>query len=354
MGCLKTFFVVNRFNRENQRELRLKGYHVPSRISSSEYVPTLREALTMADRAGNKRDRAIILTLITSGLRNSALRALRIGDILAELEDRKKSLLIKIEPSWNQRIPGACKNRIEYYTFTAGVATDAIESMLRERKNAFRPFSPEEPLFASNYNQIPVMQRRFKPLTAEALRAIVHNAARRTDIHNWKKVRVHSLRKVFDAVLRTPLADGTQMDHKDQEFLMGHTLRDSQEHYYDRTKVERLRELHSKLVFEDTSRLQDVGLEVNREVARALGVDVSETRAIKERQLGRLLTSQEEAVLLDQAIKASGKPLEEQKIVNIDELEQHLRSGWKYVDTLPDKRVVISNSHYKSEACQTG
>jgi integrase len=342
MACLKGFFVSNGFNRENGRELRLKGYYLPSRIDSSEYVPTLREALIMADRAGSKRNRAIILTAITSGLRNTALRALRVGDVIGELQGNRP-LLIKVEPSWNERIPGACKNSIKYHTFVAGVAVNAIESMLHERKSVFGSVSPQEPLFASNYNQLPLTQRPIKPLSGKQMLVITKKAAQAADIEKWKNVCVKSMRKVFEAALRNPLADGTQMDHKDQEFLMGHILPGSQENYYDRTKIERLQELYSKVVFEDTSHRQNMRLEVTRGIAKALGLDVSKICAIKIQELGRPLRSQEEEELLEQEIKLARErqSQEEQKIVQLGELDQYIASGWSVVTQLSDGRVVV-------------
>jgi integrase len=342
MACLKTFFVCNGFNRENGRGLRLKGYYVPSRIDSSEYVPTLKEALTMADRAGGKRNRAIILTAITSGLRNTALRALRVGDVIGELQENRP-LLIKVEPSWNQRIAGACKGSIQYHTFVARVAANAIESMLCERKSIFGSLSPQEPLFASNYNQLPLTERPSKPLSAKGLQDIIKKAAQAADIGKWKNVCVKSLRKVFEAALRNPLADATQMDHKDQEFLMGHILPGSQENYYDRTKVERLRELYSKVVFEDTSHRQNMRLEVTRGIAKALGLDISKISAIRVQELGRPLTSQEEEELLEQEIKLSRQRQnqEEQKIIQPSELDQYVTSGWNVGVQLADGRVVV-------------
>lgn len=291
LACLKTFFACNGFNKQNGSELRVKSYHQPPRTTNRpEYTPSLTQGLDMAQRCGNKRDRAIILVLITTGLRNSALRALTVGDIDAELKEEKKTLLINIEANWNDRISGACKNCIPYYTFTARITTEAIDSMLQERKVTFGSYSAEEPLFVSNYNQISPSQRRTKTLTSRQLQVIVHEAALAADIPQNKNVHVHSMRKVFESILRSPLADGSAMDSKDQEFLMGHILPGSQDNYYDRSKVEKMRGLYSKLVFEDRSPAQALSLEAIRKIAKILGVDLSKVKAAKEKELGRQLS----------------------------------------------------------------
>jgi len=308
LACLKTFFACNGYHRKNGLELGVKKYHQPPRTTNRpEYVPLLKEALTMAERAGSKRNRAIILTLITTGLRNSALRAITVGDILSELEEGKQILLVRVEAEWNRRIPGACKGNIPYFTFTAKIATEAIKAMLDERKLRFGSYSPDEPLFISNYNQLQLTQRRTKNLTVKELEVIVKKAAKAADIREWNKVHVHALRKAFQSVLRSSLVDGSAMDGKDQEFLMGHILHGSQESYYDRSKVERMRELYAKLVFEDKPCIQELNLQSLRSIAKIVGVNPFEVKVAKEKELGRQLSSMEEGELLEKEI---GRALE--------------------------------------------
>jgi len=344
LACLKTFFACNEFNKQNGLELRVKGYHQPPRtVNRPEYIPTLKQALAMAERCGSKRDRAIILMLITTGLRNSALRALTVGDIAAELKEEKKILWINVEANWNDRIAGACKGSIPYFTFTAQIATEAINSMLQERKARFGSYSAQEPLFVSNYNQISPSERRMKPLTKEQLEIIVHKAAQAADIPRWKNVCPHTMRKVLESVLRSPLIDGSQMDFKDQVFLMGHIQQGSLEHYYDSTKTEKMRELYSKLVFEDRSSVQEFSLETTRKIAKLLGVDPSEVKAAKEKELGRQLSSQEQEKALEEEIKLvrERQDQEEQKVILPSEVDEYVTSGWSVVTQLSDGRVVV-------------
>ena len=345
LACLKTFFTRNGFNSKNGLELRVEGYHQPPRTTNRpEYIPTLKEALTMAERCGSKRDRAIVLTLITTGLRNSSLRAMLVGDILVELREEKRNLWINIDAEWNKRIAGACKNCIPYYTFTAKAATEAISSMLRERETTFGSHSPEEPLFISNYNQVQRIKRRMKSLSSRELQIIVKKAAKAADITDWQNVHVHTMRKVLESVLRSPPCDGTRMDPKDQEFLMGHLLPGSQDNYYDRTKIEQVRERYSKLVFEDRPPGQEVSLQTVRKIAKIMGVDLLHVKAAKEKELGRSLSFQEEEEILEQEIKLvrGTQNRQEQRIVAIGDLEDYIQSGWGFVSVLPNEKAVIS------------
>ena len=354
LTCLKTFFACNDFNRENGLELRVKRYHQPPRITNTpEYVPLLKESRIMAERSRNKRDRAIILTAATTGLRNSALRALRVGDILTELKSGKEILLINVKHDWNERIPGACKNCIPYYTFTAKIATEAVKSMLTEREASFGSLLPEEPLFISNYNQIRPDQRRMKPLTARELEIIVKKAAEAGDIPEWNNVHVHTMRKVFESVLRSPLIDDGRMDPKDQEFLMGHILRGSQDNYYDSTKIEKIRELYSKLVFEDRPSVEEQSLQTLRKVVKIYGVNPLEAKLARENDLGRKLSNQEEEELLEELLRQQIKQVrceqgqEEQKIVDLDGLDGYIKSGWLFVSTLPNNKVVVKTLRHR-------
>ena len=344
LASLKTFFACNGFKRENGLELRVQGYRQPPRTTNRpEYIPSLKEALTMADRAGSKRNRAVILTAITTGLRNSSLRAIRIGDILSELKLGQKVICISIDATWNDRIPGACKNCIPYYTFTHEIATEAIDNMLGEREAIFGSYSGDQPLFASNHNQLPPSRRRLKVLTSRELQIIVHKAAQAADISEWRNIHVHTMRKVFESVLRAPLVDGSAMDPKDQEFLMGHLLRGSQENYYDRSKKERMRELCSKLVFRDMSPIQELDLRATQKVAKLLGVDAEDVKERKQKELGRALSNQELEELLEEEIKLSyvNRNKERQKVISLSELDQYVGLGWSVVAQLMDGRIVV-------------
>jgi integrase len=345
LRILKTFFVANGFSRENGCELRVKTQR-ESRTFADEYVPALQEALLMAERARSKRDRAIELTLITSGLRNTSLRAMQIGDVYEQLQSGQQILTILIRASWNLRLPegGAAKNGIEYTTFIAPTATKAIRSMLAERETLFSSRLLEtEPLFVSNYNQLPLSERRMKPLSMGELEAIIHSAARAADVPQWRKVRVHSLRKVFNAVLRSPLADGTLMDPTDQEYLMGHSIPGIRQSYYDPTKIDRLRGLYSKLVFEDRSVAQDIELKILKRIARSLDVKLETAMLEKEKELARPLIIEECQQFLRDAFKAKMELRKtEQRIVSANELDRYLGSGlWSFVASLADSRMVI-------------
>jgi site-specific recombinase XerD len=248
ISTLKTYFTVNGYR--GTRALMLETYHVPRRLRSrTEYVPSRREAHQMADCAGSLRDRASILLLFTSGIRNSTMRSLLVGDIIDELERGLSIIRIPVYRRMKERVASACKGGIEYTTFISEDASQALRLYLADRRMRFGSVERTEPLFSSEYNQVSLEERRTKFLTSRQVQIVVKCAARNAGIERWREVHPHSLRKSFATTLRSQLVDGGLLDVKTQEILMGHTLPGSMDNYFDFGRTEDLRLLYSKLIF---------------------------------------------------------------------------------------------------------
>lgn len=245
---LKTFFKVNGF--KGAKVLEIESYYMPSRYRKRpEYIPKKHEIYKMADSACSLRNRAINLTLYSSGLRNSTLRAHLYRDVEHELKKGIDNIMIPVYPEMKLVDPNACKNNIPYYTFICDEATQALKLYLREREEKYGRILGYEPLFASDYNQIPREERSSKIMSPRQLQQVVKQAARRAGIPKSRYVTPHCLRKSFDSVLHSELIDGGRLDPKVQEFFAGHILPGSQDAYFDKTDVEQLRAEYSKLNF---------------------------------------------------------------------------------------------------------
>jgi integrase len=248
IAALKAFFAANGFTRN--RELELESYYQPPRHrTTNEYIPTKAEVYRMADSACSLRDRAIVLMLYSSGLRNSTLRALRVKDVKEELLAGQDIIMISVYPEMKQVDPAACKGGIPYYSFLCDEGTQALRLYLEDRKERFGGISEQEPLFCTEHNQLPREERRKRPITGRELQIIAKLAAKRAGLPRWAQVHPHAFRKSYERILRTQLIDGSNMDVKTQEFLMGHVLPGSQDNYYDYSKVEEMRVLYSNLRF---------------------------------------------------------------------------------------------------------
>jgi integrase len=248
INLLKTFFKVNGF--KGIKALEVEGYHMSARYRKRpEYIPKKNEIYLMADSACSLRDRAFILTAYSSGLRNSTIRALLFKDVEQELARNIANIMLPVYPEMKLVEPNACKNNIPYYSFICDEATQALKLYLRERREKCGAIKSDEPLFASDYNQIPREERSAKTMSARQLQLVVKQAAQRASIRDWQHVTPQCLRKAFETVLHSELIEGGRLDPKIQEFLMGHILPGSEDAYFDRTKIELLRSEYGKLDF---------------------------------------------------------------------------------------------------------
>lgn len=245
---LKTFYASNGFTRA--KALELESYHAPSRFRiTPEYIPSKIEVYRMADSACSLRDRAMILTMYSAGLRNSTLRALRYKDIKVELAKGQVNLMIPVYQEMKEVDPNACKGGLPYYTFACDEATQAIKLYVNEREGRHGKFEDSEPLFCTEYNQIRREDRKKKPPTSRELQLLIKTAAQKAAISDWKAVHPHCLRKAYETVLHSQLIDGANLNVKLGEFFMGHKLPGSQDTYFDRSKIEHMRIQYQRLKF---------------------------------------------------------------------------------------------------------
>lgn len=126
---------------------------------------------------------------------------------------------------------------------------------------------------------------------------------------------------------------------------MGHILPGTQDAYYDWTKINRLREEYSKLVFEERTSPELENLNMYREMAKILGLNPEEVKKKKQDELQRQLTPKEEKDALEAEIKSRLiQPREdqgEQKIIRKEELQTYLDHEWKFVSILDQQLIII-------------
>ena len=352
MAFLKTFFKVNGF--KEGKSLQVERHYQPPRYrKTGEYIPTSAEIYNMSLASGSARNKAVILTLYTSGLRNSTLRALLYRDIVDEIEKGAKVIRLPVYPEMKKIDAGACKGNIPYYSFMSAEAADAVREYFAER---IKPIEGDEPLFASESTNVPREVGRHTPLMKKSLEAMVKRAARKAGLKRWQDVRPHCLRKAFEYAL---LNGG--LDPKDQEFLMGHILPRTQDPYYDSSKVEDLRAKYQRIDFFRTRHYDK--LEMIKDFAKTLGIDKIDIKIQKLREeqpeleevdaIGRVM--REELGINPMKIKmakfrkddekadcSDGKCRKyETRIVAEKELVSHLDRGWALVKELRSGKIVV-------------
>ena len=295
LALADTFFKVNKV------DLTLECFSMRGRSRErkrQEYIPTLGEALKMADVAGSLRNRLIILFLTYTGSRNSTLRAQVYNEVYQDplyqdytikkqLQRGESCLTIIVDKVMKKRVPGACKNNVSYYTFIPPTVTEYLRLYLRELEEKYGPLRDDQPIFHTENRRLPLAQRLMTPLSDRELQVIIKDAARKAGIKLWRFVYPHCLRKTFESFLRNQ-PDDVRLDDKEREFLFGHLLPGSQDVYFDKTKIEEMRSKYARMVFEPV-------ISVERE----------------------------------------------ERVIGEDELQSFLQQGWHFEATLSSGKVVV-------------
>ncbi|MHB1868686.1 MAG: tyrosine-type recombinase/integrase, partial [Nitrososphaerales archaeon] len=188
---LKTFYRANGYKKD--KEIEVERYHQSARYRKRpEYIPTADEVLRMAYSASTPKWKAIILTLYTTGFRNSTLRAILYSDVSSELQGKKEVIHVPVYPEMKKLVPDACKNQIPYHAFLSKEATEAVKSYLSEYEhiNGAKLLN-SSPLFPSKGSND-------KPMKARTIQDIIKKSARLAGIKQWVDVYPHCIRKSFE------------------------------------------------------------------------------------------------------------------------------------------------------------
>jgi integrase len=201
-AALTAFLKVNGYDGSEKKVIQIKGFYQPSRkaMDMVEYIPTKEEIYRMCNtgRYNNNRDRALILCLYTSGIRQSTMRALRYKDIKAEYESGTVPLKIPVYPEMKEVVPQACKGNIPYYTFITQEAYDALKTYLDWLEDNGCKIGDEDFVFNGWWRNRFLREAR-TPLSRASVDALVKLAAKRAGIERWKDVHPHCLRACLES-----------------------------------------------------------------------------------------------------------------------------------------------------------
>ena len=352
LSFLKTFFKMNGF--KDGRSLEVERHYQPPRYrKTGEYIPTSAEIYDMALSSGSARNKAVILALYTSGLRNSTLRALLVRDIIDEMESGLQIIKLPVYPEMKKIDCGACKGNVPYNSFWSAETTEAVGAYFTRRKDAWKQIEGDEPVFSSESSNLPAYVARRTPIMKKSLEAMVKRAAHKAGLRRWRDVRPHCLRKAFEYALRN-----AGLDTKDQEFLMGHILPGAQDTYYDKTKVDYLREKYAKVNFFPDRKgfTEDLRKKQILDTAKVLGYPDDRIKRIEE----ALAKYERVDEAFEEIKKLSSNPTKEGPIEKISRewrprkheirivqgeqsLVRLLNEGWDLVKEISDDKFILKN-----------
>jgi site-specific recombinase XerD len=334
--------IVKSFFSGNNRELRsplLKVHKVPKqKRTDNRIVPTKDQVYLMADAAAGLKEKAVILMLWQSGLRNSTFRNLTIGQVKAGLLRDEVPLKVDITPDTDK------KSRTEpYYTFIDRAAVEALKRYLSTRGEV-ADLHEEAPLVLSNNRG---GQRK---LSDRALRSIVKKAAENAGL-NPNQIWPHCLRAAFYNMLVGKVDDG------EREFLFGH-LRGIRDQYFAPQWADRLRGAYATVGWDrpgteltrDEVRTEVISALMGKiseaelaPVASKLGIAPQQIRAMIRRIGGKGSEKETEALLeTERPARKGGKGNHcESKLIPEAELCEYINGGWELVKELSNGKILV-------------
>ena len=276
LNYLRSFFKHNGIEK-----LKVEDYNW-RKNKKTEHVPTKEEVYKIAEHC-DARGKAIILCAFQSGLRNSAIRALCHGDIKEQLDTGKVPIRIHVNSKFRERVPQACKENAEHYTFFGKEAAQALKDYIDWRVTKYGKINEDEPLFTP-YETFSQPKPRKNTLSEDSLQRLTKRAAKRTRIKDWRNISFHSLHKSFRTVLDAGYVDGSQMAEDDKKYLMGHTHSRLKKLYHN-TNADILEQRYMKLKWSPTSQVtKETKEEMIKTFAQSLGISELEAKIQKLRE----------------------------------------------------------------------
>lgn len=355
LGALRNFFKHNGIDK-----LELEDYNW-RKGRRPEYVPNKEEVYRMADHS-DARGRAIILCTFQSGLRNATLRALCYGDVREQLQAGQVPVAVHVSLRMREKVPEACKEDAEYYTFLGKEASEALTEYAEWRTKKLGKMEDYEPLFLP-YESFDNGKSPENHLSEDSLQRMIKRAARRARIKDWRYVRFHGLRKSFRSVLDAGYVDGGQMAEDDKEYLMGHRLPGAKAPYHNanvetlaqrymrlnwsrfQTQVASVEELRKKQVM-DMVKVFGFSEDKIKKVEEALAKYDRTDDALDEIKKLNLESRGRDSSRRSERYAADGDGRRDRvKIVRGEQgLVKSLNEGWDLVRELSDEKFVLKRS----------
>lgn len=191
--------------------VRMKGRHsLPrARVRNKRLKVNAAQVKVLVDHARTPRDRAIILVLFQGGMDVSTLCSLRYGDVAEGLKKNEHPLKLELF---------RVKTGVEYYTFLARDAVDALKAYIADLKARHTQLRGGQPLF---------LQERGKDrLRTHNVQSMMKNVARASgfiDKENngkaFNPLGPHALRESFGGIMINSGVPDTIVD-----FWLGHSI----------------------------------------------------------------------------------------------------------------------------------
>ena len=309
IGSIKSFYKNNFF------EITPAAVRAPKRPKVKDYrIPTTDDVRKMLE-GSSLRDRAILLTLYQTGLRESSLVQLKLKHI-KELFEGKSPVHIGLR---NQELKGIYAG-LEAHTFLGRDAADAIKRYLDWRKDIKGETITDE---SNLYTRLDAAGQ---PINEQAVIWVVKEACKRAGIQAFSP---HDFRRATQTALESSGISGNWVRK-----IMGHAL-SGEENPYSQPKIEQLREAYARAEPRLTVTTATVQVDTLQTIKKRMMTICEETNTSLEDLVGELQKYEPELAMV--RLNASGKPLAYKFASEQDrkDYEQHFSA----LDELEEKQI---------------
>lgn len=239
------------------------------------------------------------------------------------------------------------KARHKYFTFLSSEGCTFLKEYLEERLRAEEPLRPESPLI--EHERLGASRKPF--MLTRKVTHLIRQSMRKAGVNK----RPYVLRAYAETQLIIAESKG-KISHPYLQFIAGH--KGDIEARYSTNKgllppdmIEDMRKCYKNCEpflgtairqVEQSDIVKEAKIEALKSIAKTmLGIDLTEVKIAKQKELGKELSSDEEIELLENEIKKLREHDDPQMIVAEDELEKHLAEGWEFVSVLQSGKILI-------------
>ena len=201
------YFFDNNDIELNKRKIRR---YFPSDESVKEDRPYTREEISKILSVCDLRSKALILLMVSSGIRVGATYTMQKVD-LEEISSGNRHLY---------KIAVYARTRDKYYTFCTPECYDAIQEYLDYRKRCGEDLKDKSPLFRKHFNKNDPFTINVPHFLSEAaVMRLIDEALKKGGVKTSEAMRSHALRKGFMST-----CERTGMKSINVKMLMGHSI----------------------------------------------------------------------------------------------------------------------------------
>lgn len=326
-------------------------------------APT-KEELRRIINVSNLRDKALILTAISSGMRRNTLLTLKVGDVNFEYPDVARIVVkrqYEVEGKKFKSGRKISKKRNFYATFITPEARKTLEEYIEQRKRLGEDVNENSPLFTSirhadlgtflNANYLSLHWGR-----------LLKKAGLTTKSGKWHVIHLHTLKKFAETQF---INAGIKPSYR--EFWLGHKGAYLESNYFRGEESEHLKEYRKALPNLSIEKVvvseESVDMALAMLATQMRGKSESEkidmllhfTQQLPSSTRDRVVAKiEEEPQLLGVSMKrvlevmrkeTEAKEQEEdcQKVIEEKELQAHLAKGYHFVATLPSGKILVED-----------